>query len=315
MLNRVFLLILSIAVSLGAGACATLDAQQRQSFEQIDGFLYQLQKIDLVAVGLSDYDLAIIDYSKDGHEEGEWSRDQIEWLKRSGKGKYALAYISIGEAESYRFYWSDRWKTGQPDWLGRENRSWKGNYKVKYWNPAWQRIVFSYLDRIIDQGFDGIYMDIIDGFWYWGAEAARRGENEQLDSTSEAAERMIEFVLALAHHSRVVRGRQDFILCPQNGTDIIREADSGLVKAYLDAIDAIGVEDTFFFGRRDENNRYKPQERVIANLEEFLARDKKVLAVEYLKPDNRKSIERFYDLCEQYGYIPFASGRDLDELR
>ena len=315
MLSRFFLLIQIAAMSLGFSACASVGAQSRQPFAQVDSFLFQLQNIDLVAIGLSDYDLAVIDYSKDGTVEGEWSRGQIEWLKRSGKGKYVLAYISIGEAESYRFYWNSRWKTGDPDWLGRENPDWKENFKVKYWDPAWQRIVISYLDRIIDQGFDGIYMDIVDGCWYWGTDASRMGESEQLADAGEAANRMIEFVMALANHSRNVRGRQDFILCPQNGTEIIRKADLESVDAYLDAIDAVGVEDTFFFGRRAENNRYMPQERVIANLEEFVARDKKVLALEYLKTSNRKSIEQFYTLCEEYGYIPFAAGRALDELR
>ncbi len=47
-----------------------------------------------------------------------------------------------------------------PCWLGRTNPDWEGNHKVQYWSEDWQRIVIDYLDRIIADGFDGIYLDI-----------------------------------------------------------------------------------------------------------------------------------------------------------
>jgi len=34
-------------------------------------------------------------------------------------------------------------------------------------NPEWQAIIFEYEDRILNAGFDGVYLDIIDGFEYW----------------------------------------------------------------------------------------------------------------------------------------------------
>jgi cysteinyl-tRNA synthetase len=39
---------------------------------------------------------------------------------------------------------------------------------VRYWEDAWQQIIFgtdsSYLDVIISQGFDGVYLDKIDSY-------------------------------------------------------------------------------------------------------------------------------------------------------
>ena len=85
--------------------------------------------------------------------------------------RLAVAYMSIGEAESYRYYWKSSWNTNPPAWLAAENPAWPGNYKVKYWDPAWQAIIFgspdAYLDRILDAGFDGAYLDIIDAFEYF----------------------------------------------------------------------------------------------------------------------------------------------------
>ena len=48
---------------------------------------------------------------------------------------------------------------------------WEGNYKVRYWEEDWQAIIYgdadSYLQKILDAGFDGVYLDIIDAFEYF----------------------------------------------------------------------------------------------------------------------------------------------------
>jgi len=59
--------------------------------------------------------------------------------------------------------------TGKPDakapaWLCAEDPDWKGNYKVRYWQPEWQAIILPRLDAILKAGFDGVYLDIVDGF-------------------------------------------------------------------------------------------------------------------------------------------------------
>jgi len=42
---------------------------------------------------------------------------------------------------------------------------------VQYWDTEWQEIIYgnseSYLKKIIDAGFDGVYLDIIDAFEYF----------------------------------------------------------------------------------------------------------------------------------------------------
>ena len=152
-----------------------------RSWSGINDFVYQLQKIDLTKMGKTKFDLVIIDYAKDNGQP--FTAKEIFDLKNSRGGKkMVLAYMSIGEAESYRdFYWNEDWvegrTTGEPtqkasEWLGSENQEWSGNYKVKYWEQAWQDIIFghstSYLDRIMKAGFDGVYLDIIDAYEYWG---------------------------------------------------------------------------------------------------------------------------------------------------
>ena len=47
--------------------------------------------------------------------------DPEEIKKIKDSGKIPVAYISIGEAENYRFYWTDEWYNNPPEWLGKEN--------------------------------------------------------------------------------------------------------------------------------------------------------------------------------------------------
>ncbi len=74
----------------------------------------------------------------------------IESIKN--ENKIVISYLSIGEAEDYRFYWNNSWLLHLPEWLDAENLDWPGNYKVKYWMPGWQQYIYAYLDIIIAQG-------------------------------------------------------------------------------------------------------------------------------------------------------------------
>ncbi len=106
--------------------------------------------------------------------DGEaFTSEQIAALKRkvSGGMRLLICYMSIGEAENYRYYWQNTWVREPPSWLWDENPDWEGNFKVAYWAPGWKLIIFgeegSYLDRIIGKGFNGVYLDIIDAFEYF----------------------------------------------------------------------------------------------------------------------------------------------------
>ncbi|NWF78310.1 MAG: endo alpha-1,4 polygalactosaminidase [Chloroflexi bacterium] len=125
----------------------------------------------LNTLGESQFDLVVLDYSFDGSEAMEFTPEEITSLKNSLRGK-VLAYLSIGEAEDYRWYWREEWDAnhdgqpdpGAPEWLDEGNPDWPGNYKVRYWYAGWQDIIFAYLDRILAQGFDGGYLDLVDAY-------------------------------------------------------------------------------------------------------------------------------------------------------
>lgn len=122
----------------------------------------------ITALSQTDYDVIIMDYFFDGDET--YTTDEIQQLKTKENGgkRLVISYMSIGEAEDYRYYWKAEWKDSPPVWLDKENPRWKGNYKVRYWESGWQAIIMgnsdAYLDKVLLSGFDGVYLDIVDAF-------------------------------------------------------------------------------------------------------------------------------------------------------
>lgn len=131
---------------------------------------YDTKELFITALEKTDYDLLIIDLFC---EDGMLSKVDVERLKvkKNGSKRLVVCYMSIGEAEDYRYYWEDGTVTENSSFVMEENPNWEGNYKVQYWNPNWKKIIYgsknSYLDKILASGFDGVYLDIIDAFEYF----------------------------------------------------------------------------------------------------------------------------------------------------
>jgi cysteinyl-tRNA synthetase, unknown class len=284
-------------------------ASAQPAWSAVDDFLYQLQNLDLVKAGNSRFDLVITDYAENGHEATRFTPGQIAALQHSPGGpKRVLAYMSIGEAETYRWYWQKAWDAngdgipdpGAPSWLGRSNPDWLDNYKVRFWDPDWQKIIYgtpdSYLDKIIADGYDGVYLDIIDAYEYWGPG----GQVKPMRAT--AAQDMVDFVRRLAEYARVVKGRPDFAVFPQNGAEL------GKHPEYMAVVTGLGQEDTWYNG--DAVSPWTAG--TVPALERFQRAGKLVLCTDYCR--RPAHIERFYRKAQAHGFVPYATVRDLDRM-
>ncbi len=296
----------------------------------VNDWLYVLQPgaTGLPAIEAAAFDAVVIDYSLDGGAATELTAAEVGRLKASGK--VVLAYLSIGEAEDYRYYWQSTWNDqpapdpDAPAWLGPFNPDFPNNYKVRYWQSAWQAILFgttsgpnkSYLDRIVDQGFDGIYLDIVDAFTYWDEVGERPRAQSRLD--------MMNLIAALANHARVTRGRPGFLVFPQNGIDIVRNGADQLDAAgasFLSTISGVGVEDLFWnetTPQNSEDTNYR-----LGILDQFQAAGALVVLVDYVwdaaAPAGAANVSRTNDFETRAlarGYIPYAgvTDRGLDEI-
>jgi len=172
--------------------------------------------------------------------------------------KLVVAYIDIGEAEDWRWYWtwSKQWEPGEPrppdlpDFiLTHDPDGWEGNYPVAYWDPRWKDIVIygnnqdsspygdysSVIDEAIKDGFDGIYLDWVEGFE--NEAVIQAAHNQGKDPRAE----MINFI----------REMRDYASTRTNSFIIIQQNGSALAEGHPDLfgiIDGIAQEGIWYQG-------------------------------------------------------------------
>lgn len=252
---------------------------------------YQLQKVDVEKVAASGFDLFVTDYSRDGTGAGAFSAEDVAAMqKKPGDGqRIVLAYFSIGEAENYRYYWNPAWAADPPGWLRRENPHWKGNFLVDYADPRWKRIIFDYLDRILEAGFDGIYLDKVDSY---------------LDLKGRGAGPMKRLVAEIAARARAQK--PGFIVIAQNAEGLLDD------EAYRAVIDGIAREDLYWNQQtRGRPTAAKSRKWAADMLDKLRAEGKPVFTVDYI--GGARAAEVYSD-ARSRGYIPYATRIELDAL-
>ncbi len=258
--------------------------------------LYQLQDATYDSLSSGDFRVAVVD-----PDDSTLTATQVSTLQED-QDKTLYAYTSIGEAEDYRDYWDENdWDTTPPDFLLEENADWEGNYRVEFWDEDWQAIIFDRVKDVVDLGYNGIYLDIVDGYTVDEVIAAYSGTEDEL------RQEMIDFVISISEYAKSLD--PDFEVIPQNAVGLLAvsedSADSGPNTAYLDAIDGLGVEDLWY--NDDEISDWTDGDLSFMQL----AQDdgKFVLATSY--PTEDASQETFIDNAIAEGLIPFAAERDL----
>ncbi|MEP3294901.1 MAG: MJ1477/TM1410 family putative glycoside hydrolase [Pseudoruegeria sp.] len=257
--------------------------------------LYQLQNASFTSLSNTDFQVAVVD-----PDDSSLSAEQVDTLQ-STQGKKLYAYTSIGEAEDYRDYWQDSWSTQQPDFLLSENSDWAGNFRVEFWDSDWQQVIFQRVDDVLAQGYDGVYLDIVDGYAVDEVIAAYPG------TEAELRQEMIDFVINISDYAK--SKNPDFAIIPQNAVGLLGVSeegpDSGSNTAYLNAIDGLGVEDLWF----DDDKTSDWTEGDLGYIK--LAQDagKFVLATSY--PTEQANQEAFLSDALSNGLIPFVADREL----
>lgn len=147
-----------------------------EEFSSREVFLNRLQQ--------TNFDLLLIDpFVHDQSDGAQLSQADVASLrtKENGSTRLVIAYLSIGEAEDFRYYWDSAFNQNPPDWLTEENLNFPGDFKVRYWVQEWQDIIFgndqSFMAKIVAAGFDGVYLDIIDAFEFFEERQEGVGED------------------------------------------------------------------------------------------------------------------------------------------
>lgn len=242
-------------------------------------------------------------------EGAPWTRADIEAIRAGQPGRKVIAYVSIGEAEVYRTYWRKEWSSNghvsaaAPAWLGTENPEWKGNYRVNYWNADWQKLILPAIDGAMTNGFDGVYLDIVDGFETFEQAGGDFIDNRINPETKQSYRRdMVDWVKAIATRTRAKN--PDALVIPQNGSQLLEQPD------FLATISGIGIEDLFTDGDKVQS---KSQTReVLDKLKPIAKANKPVLVIEYPKRAELQAASK--KLAHENGLTWLVTDRELKTI-
>jgi cysteinyl-tRNA synthetase, unknown class len=278
-------------------------ARRSQRLGSVKNWGYQLRLLNFAELAASPFDLLVVDHAISNGQKlvRTWRPDEIELLKTKpdGSPRLVFAYISIGEAERYRFYWRPEWfePATKPRWLGPMNPRWAGNYPVDFWEPEWQRLITggpdSYVSRIAAQGFDGLYLDRADVF----QELAARHP--------QGARTMAKFIAQLAAEWR--QGHPERLVIMQNAEELIAEAP---VRA---AIDAIAKEDLYHgIDHTEATNTPEQIAASIRDLKRAQNAGKRIFVVEYIGDGAAQA--RVREQCRRQRFLSYFAPRDLRSI-
>ncbi len=269
----------------------------------VTSWAIQLRYLNRAAIRAAPIDLVVIDHAPHPKADVEipFTGDEIAPLKikPDGTRRLVLAYLSIGEAERYRYYWKPAWDAAEtrPAWLGVENRRWPGDYQVAFPAPEWQGIIFgtpgSYLDRIIAARFDGVFLDRVDAF-------------QDVEETVLGAEdAMSSFVTRLADHAR--RANPEFLIVMQNAEELAKS------KSLLARLDGMVKEDLLY---GQDNSELENPKQMVRDTVGYLRRAKraglKVLVLEYANTPDKVAAAR--SLARREGFVIHFTERLLGTL-
>jgi len=238
-----------------------------------------------------------------------WERTDLDTIRSGKAGRKVVAYLSIGEAEDYRFYWQSAWVSNgkrtaaAPAWLGIENPGWKGNYQIKYWNTDWQKLMLAAIDDAMARGFDGVYLDIVDGFQTYEQGADGYLDDRMNPETKQTYRRdMVDWVKAIAARARAKN--PEALVIPQNGSQL------ALHKDFVEVISAQGIEDLFTNGKKLQPASHTDE--ILGHLKTLASAKKPVLLIEYPKTPERQALSK--ELARKNGLVWLVTDRPLKTL-
>jgi endo-alpha-1,4-polygalactosaminidase (GH114 family) len=136
-----------------------------------DSSNFDRQQDFVIALSNTNFDAVIVDVFHRGRRPFVKAAIQGMKFKKLGARRLVLAYMNIGAAETYRYYWKDNWREGSPNFIGSPTAGNPDKYYIEFWRPGWRKIITgntkSYLYGIVAQGFDGVILDGLDSYKFF----------------------------------------------------------------------------------------------------------------------------------------------------
>ena len=305
-MKKLHLIVAALASVLTQFACAESNPASFAYILQADS-LAKTKPAAVAQLKESGRDWIVLDATFAG--DTPWEQADLDAIRSGKAGRKVVAYLSIGEAEDYRSYWQSEWVSNgkrtaaAPAWLGIENPDWKGNYQVKYWSADWQKLVLPAINDAMARGFDGVYLDIVDGFQTYEQGADGYLDDRMNPETKQTYRRdMVDWVKAIAARARAKDPAA--LVIPQNGSQLVGHKD------FVEVISAQGIEDLFTNGKKLQPASHTDE--ILGHLKTLASAKKPVLLIEYPKTPERQALSK--KLAKENGLVWLVTDRQLKTL-
>lgn len=264
-------------------SCSQIKSNAVQPF---DTFRYQLHGYDQASIKRikeSQNTLWVIDESK--NSEKIFSKDEINQFQNNSN--LIISYVSLGEAEDYRSYFSKLSR----ELIVNENPSWPGNYSIRYWRKQWGEIVDARILKMIKAGYDGVIYDVVDAF-------------DLYDEKKLYAKRMADLIWQTSKNAKKVKN--DFRIILQNASVLFEHLDEADKTRLLQIISGATIENVLF-EQPGTNPTVSPS--VASYINELKASKKWVLSIEYVQEEEK--IKSYLKLMNDLGILGLITDQSL----
>lgn len=210
--------------------------------------------------------------------------------------KTILGYLSIGEVEKERSYFSEVEKEGI---LLDENKYWPGSYFVDLRDPRWaKRVLEELIPGILMQRFSGIFLDTLDN-----AGHLETMNPEKYGGMVDAAVNLIKAIRKHYPQIKIMMNR-GYELLPSVADLIDMELGESVYADY-------DFDSKTY--RKVDSDLYLKQVKIL--MEAKKASPKlTIYTLDYWKPEDAAGIKEIYQEQRRNGFIPYVSTIDLHTI-
>ena len=118
----------------------------RRPLLKAHSWYYRLDKVFPDEIARVPADVVVMDHATNGGRDA-LPAAEVDKVRSGADGRskrIVISYISIGEAEEFRYYWKPEWtnqkdKAKMPGWHKAANCAWPGAHAIRFWHPEWKK--------------------------------------------------------------------------------------------------------------------------------------------------------------------------------
>ena len=248
------------------------DETTRERFDDIENYTvyYGAGRVD----DLARFDLAIV-------QPDTLTAEELNDLKT--RGTLVVAYLSIGEVEPEREWYTDG--RVDPSWELGTNENW-GSRFIDANQDGWQKLMVELTGEYLEKGFDGVFLDTLD----------------TVDVFSQTTEGMISIVRQLRE------AYPDAILVQNRGFTVLEDTIGD-----IDGLMFESLTTSYDFGNQayiSADNGFLADELSTLSEDTGLV----ILALDYVEPKNSAGAAKAIETARSYGFVPAVSVIMLDDI-